>query len=211
MAKAAIQSELVVFMGLIMKTLACPTADWGYTLARHSSLTRAGVVTILAAMTHDANSPTKPDLTALTSAIARSPEGVLGKFLESYRWGVLAAYVHPVALPRGHLLISQGANDRNLYFLESGDLQVDVKLPNGLVRVALLGPGSVVGEGSFFSHAARSATVVAYSDAKVWEMSPKDFEQLSREHPGVALALSTALGAVLATRLLDLSRRIAVP
>lgn len=157
-------------------------------------------------------SPThKPDLSALTAAIARNTDGVLGRFLEPYRWSVLADYVHPVTLPRGHLLITQGATDRNLYFLESGDLQVDVKLANGLVRVALLGPGSVVGEGSFFSHAARSATVVAYSDARAWEMTPRNFENLSREHPGVALALSNALGAVLATRLLDLSKRIAIP
>ena len=134
----------------------------------------------------------------------------MGRFLESYRWTVLAEYVHPLLIHRGQVLIGQGDTDRKLYFLESGDLQVDVKSDAGLVRVALLGPGSVVGEGSFFSHLARSATVVAYNDAKVWELSPKDFELLSHAHPGVALALSTALGAVLATRLLDLSRRLAV-
>lgn len=155
-------------------------------------------------------SATGPDLSTLSAAIARNAEGTLGRFLESYRWSVLGEYVHPVCIRRGQVLIAQGASDRKLYFLESGDLQVDVKSDAGLVRVAILGPGSVVGEGSFFSHLARSATVVAYSDAKVWEMTPKEFEKLSREHPGVALALSTALGAVLATRLLDLSKRLAI-
>lgn len=152
----------------------------------------------------------QPDLSALTAAIARNVESPLGRFLESYRWSVLAGFVHPLTVSRGQLLISQGADDRKLYFLESGDLQVDIKAPAGLVRVALLGPGSVVGEGSFFSHKPRSATVVAYSDARVWEMRPSDFELLSRQHPGVALALATALGAVLATRLLDLSKRLAI-
>lgn len=155
-------------------------------------------------------SATSADLSILSAAIARNAEGTLGRFLESYRWTVLAEYVHPVSIRRGQILISQGDGDRKLYFLESGDLQVDVKSDAGLVRVALLGPGSVVGEGSFFSHLARSATVVAYSDAKVWELSPQDFESLSRQHPSVALALSTALGAVLATRLLDLSKRLAI-
>ena len=161
-------------------------------------------------MTSTTSAVTKPDLSALSAAIARNTEGALGRFLESYRWTVLAEYVHPLLIHRGQVLIGQGDTDRKLYFLESGDLQVDVKSDAGLVRVALLGPGSVVGEGSFFSHLARSATVVAYNDAKVWELSPKDFELLSHAHPGVALALSTALGAVLATRLLDLSRRLAV-
>ena len=155
-------------------------------------------------------SSASPDLSLLSAAIARNSDAALGRFLESYRWSVLADYVHPVSIVRGQILMSQGANDRKLYFLESGDLQVDVKSDAGLVRVALLGPGSVVGEGSFFSHLPRSATVVAYSDAKVWELSPQDFELLSRQHPGVALALSTALGAVLATRLLDLSQRLAI-
>lgn len=157
------------------------------------------------------NSPLSlPDLSALVAAIARNKDGALGRFLEGYRWTVLAEYVRPLSIGRGQVLIGQGDSDRKIYFLESGDLQVDVKSDAGLVRVALLGPGSVVGEGSFFSHLARSATVVAYTDAKVWELSPKDFESLSHAHPGVALALSTALGAVLATRLLDLSRRLAI-
>ena len=155
-------------------------------------------------------SATSPDLNALSAAIARNVDGALGRFLESYRWTVLAEYVQPLSILRGQVLIGQGTSDRKVYFLESGDLQVDVKSDAGLVRVALLGPGSVVGEGSFFSHLPRSATVVAYSDAKVWELSPQDFELLSRQHPGVALALSTALGAVLATRLLDLSKRLAI-
>ena len=125
------------------------------------------------AMTSATSALPKPDLSALSAAIARNTDGALGRFLESYRWTVLAEYVHPVSIRRGQILIAQGDSDRKLYFLESGDLQVDVKSDAGLVRVALLGPGSVVGEGSFFSHLARSATVVAYSDAKVWELSPK--------------------------------------
>ena len=139
-------------------------------------------------------SASSPDLSALSAAIARNKDSALGRFLESYRWSVLADYVHSKSVHRSQVLIGQGASDRKLYFLESGDLQVDVKSDAGLVRVALLGPGNVVGEGSFFSHLPRSATVVAYSDAKVWELSPTDFELLSRQHPGVALALSTALG-----------------
>lgn len=152
----------------------------------------------------------QPDLSPLVAAISRNADSALGRFLESYRWTVLAEYVRPLWISRSQVLIGQGASERKLYFLESGDLQVDIKSDAGLVRVALLGPGSVVGEGSFFSHLTRSATVVAYSDAKVWELDPQDFKLLSRQHPSVALALSTALGAVLATRMLDISKRLAI-
>lgn len=155
--------------------------------------------------------PQKPDVSGLVAAISRNKEdGTLARFLEAHRWSVLAEYMHPSVLQRGHVLISQGALDRKLYFLESGSLKVDIRTDADLMQLAILGPGTVVGEGSFFSHLARNASVTAYIECKVWELSPADFATLSKQHPAVALALSMALGAILATRMLDLSKRIAV-
>jgi len=147
----------------------------------------------------------------LITAIAHNTEdGVLAKHLGAQSWYIVADYLHPHAYERGHLLIGQGGQDRNLYFLESGNLKVDVKTGQGLLQLAILGPGTVVGEGSFFSRLPRNASVVAYSNCKVWELSPSDFEALAKRHPTVALSLSMALGAILATRMLDVSRRIAI-
>ena len=156
--------------------------------------------------------PPKSDVRGLISAISRNKEdGTLARlFLETQRWNALADYLRPSVLQRGHLLISQGALDRKLYFLESGSLKVDLRTNAGFVQLAILAPGTVVGEGSFFSHLARNSSVTAYSECKVWELSPEDFSTLSKQHPTVALALSMALGAILATRMLDLSKRIAV-
>jgi CRP-like cAMP-binding protein len=162
-------------------------------------------------MTSSPAGPQTPDVTGLVAAIARNTEvGGLAKTLEPYLWKVLAAYVHPATHVRGELVIGQGDLDRKLYFVESGDLKVDMHSEKGIVHLAIVGPGSVVGEGSFFSHLARSASVSAYSDCKVWTMTPADFESLSRGHASVALALSMALGKVLATRMLDMSKRLAV-
>lgn len=155
--------------------------------------------------------PGSHDVAPLVAAIARNAgEGTLGKFLEGYRWSVLTLYVRPATLQRGQLLIAQGTRERSLYFLESGDLKVDMKTDAGLVHLAILGPGTVVGEGGFFSGLPRSASVAAYSDCKVWEMEQTQFSALAHEHPTVALALSQALGAVLASRLLDVNKRLAV-
>ena len=100
--------------------------------------------------------------------------------------------------------------DRKLYFLESGSLKVEIKTAAGFTQLAILAPGTVVGEGSFFSHLSRSSSVIAYSDCKVWELSTDGFALLSKQHPTVALALSMALGAIIATRMHDMSMRIAV-
>lgn len=150
-------------------------------------------------------------MNGLIAAIAHNREdGTLARFLGPQHWYTLAEYLCPSVLERGHVLISQGATDRKLYFLESGSLKVDVKTEAGFVQLAILGPGTVVGEGSFFSHLTRTASVVAYSECKVWEFSPADFEVLSKQNPATALALAMALGAILATRMLNLSKRIAV-
>lgn len=156
-------------------------------------------------------SPQQPDVSGLVAAIARNIEpGGLAKHLEPFRWKVLADYVHPLIHKRGELLIGQGDMGRKLYFVESGDLKVDMHGPKGIIHLAIVGPGSVVGEGSFFSHLARSASVSAYSDCKVWVLTPADFDKLSHDNAGVALAVSMALGTILATRMLDISKRLAV-
>ncbi len=152
-----------------------------------------------------------PAVNGLITAIAHNTEdGVLARHLGAQSWYIVADYLHPHEYERGHLLIVQGAPERKLYFLESGNLKVDVKTEQGLVQLAILGPGTVVGEGSFFSHLPRNASVLAYTPCKVWEMSPADFETLGKKHPGVALSLAMALSAILATRMLDVSKRIAI-
>ena len=146
----------------------------------------------------------------LITAISRNTEdSALARQLGAQSWYVVADYLHPHKYERGHLLIAQGAQDRNLYFLESGTLKVDVKTDQGLLQLAILGAGTVVGEGSFFSRLPRNASVVVYSDCKVWALSPEDFDALGRKHPAVALALAMALGAIAATRMADAGRRIA--
>lgn len=151
------------------------------------------------------------DVSGLVAAIARNTEEwSLGRFLEGFRWGVLAEYVTAAQLERGHLLIAQGDRDRTLYFLESGNLKVDMKSDAGLVHLAVLGPGTVVGEGGFFSTLPRNASVSVYSDCKVWSMGVGKFAELARQHPSVALALTLALGAVLASRMLAVSKRLPV-
>jgi CRP-like cAMP-binding protein len=153
--------------------------------------------------------PGNADVNGLVAAIARNKEdGVLARHLGAPSWYIVADFLRPHEFDRGHLLIGQGAPDRTLYFLESGDLKVDVKTDAGLLQLAILGAGTVVGEGGFFSRLPRNASVVAYSRCKVWSLSPEDFEALGRKHPAVALSLAMALGAILATRMLDVSRRI---
>ena len=81
---------------------------------------------------------------------------------------------------------------------------------HGRIRLAVVGAGAALGEGSFFSRLPRSATVHAATVCKLWRMSPQRFDELSRRQPDVALALAMGLGSVIAVRLQSQRKRTAV-
>ena len=154
---------------------------------------------------------TKADIKTLLDAIANDPsEAGLGQALTSAQWDVLATYMQPMEVAAGRILIAQGAEDRTLYFVESGMLTVHFEDAAGKIRLAAVGAGAVIGEGGFFSRMARSATVQAGSACKLWTLSPMRFSELAVRQPTVSLALAMALGAIMARRMVSNRKRIAI-
>ena len=130
--------------------------------------------------------------------------------LNDSQWPMLANYLQPVALLQGQVLIEQGVKDRTVYFVESGSLTVHYEDSRERVRIAVVGSGSLLGEGAFYSHLPRSATVHAGSDCRLWCLTPLRFRELSARHPEIALELSVAMSAVLARRMYNRPKRVAV-
>ena len=156
--------------------------------------------------------PTAPkvDLQGLIDAIAQaSADDSMTNPLTTAQWEILSSYLLPVILPAGQVLFSQGANDRTLFLVESGSLSVHYQDEKERLRLAIVGPGSVVGEGAFFSHRVRSATVQASAPSKLWSLPALRFTELSNRQPAIALGLVMAVGAVLAKRLGNRRRRVA--
>jgi CRP/FNR family cyclic AMP-dependent transcriptional regulator len=110
----------------------------------------------------------------------------------------------------GQVLMEQGALDRTLYFVESGTLSVHYEDEKARVRMALVGAGTVLGEGAFFSHMPRSATVHASTPCKLWCLTPMRFLELANRHSPIALELTMAMGSVMAKRLYNRPKRVAV-
>ena len=76
--------------------------------------------------------------------------------------------------------------------------------------MAMVGPGSLVGEGAFFSLEPRAATVQASGDCKLWCLAPMRYTELANRHPALALAVVYALGGVLARRHSNKPKRTAI-
>lgn len=151
------------------------------------------------------------DLTALIRATRRNKSrDSLGARISDRTWFVLSEFLLPQITEYRQLVISQGATERNLYFVESGMLRVYRSDRDARLQLAVLGPGSVVGEGTFFAPIVRNASVEAVEASVLWEMSPERFAQLAQHHPEAAYEVAMALGAVLSVRMLSVAGRLAI-
>lgn len=112
-------------------------------------------------------------------------------------WKLLTPYLSLRFLSVGEALMRQGENERVLFILVEGELQVVIR---GNV-VAQVSPGEVVGEGTFFSGASRSATVKTYKSGVAWALSWERYEAMCAKHPKLALDLTISLASVLANRM----------
>ena len=137
-------------------------------------------------------------------------EDSLSRAVKPAQWEAMAQYMQFFTLAQGQVLIKQGAQDRSLYFVESGTLSVHFEDSHERIRLAVVGAGSVLGEGGFFSNMPRNATVQAASECRMWGLTPMRFNELSQRLPGPALALAMALGAIVCKRMHSRQRRVAV-
>jgi CRP-like cAMP-binding protein len=130
--------------------------------------------------------------------------------LDSAQWACLAPYLQSCVVRTGQVPIRQGDKDRTLFLIESGTLTVHLEDAHGRMKLAVLAPGTVVGEGAFFSGEPRSATVVTTRDSQLWALKHARFQELSARQPAIALELAMACAAVVVRRLANTTLRVAV-
>jgi CRP-like cAMP-binding protein len=155
--------------------------------------------------------PVKFDVQGLVQAIAHNHSNdSFQPTLTPTQWELLGSYLQPFALKQGQVLIEQNAQDRTVYLIESGGLSVHYEDDKGRVRLAVVGPGSAVGEGAFFTRLPRNATVQAATPSKIWCLTPIRFTELTNRQPNLALEIAMALGSLVSRRLANKPKRIAV-
>ena len=76
-------------------------------------------------------------------------------------------------LKAGDILIQEGSLDNTMYLILSGKLGVY----KGIKKIAVLGPGKILGEMSLIESKPRSATIKALSDALLMEIDENHFDR----------------------------------
>ena len=108
----------------------------------------------------------------------------------------LAAAVTEVRFAPGETLITQGAPDRDCYFLVSGEVEV---VMGGRVA-GRSGPGEPEGELALLYRQPRGGTVTALTPVRALLLRADDFDALAAADPAAARALADAIIDHLAAR-----------
>jgi CRP-like cAMP-binding protein len=125
---------------------------------------------------------TGPDVDAIVSAIDKIS---VFRVLTRDEIVGIASRARAIHLGPQERIIVQGRNGSSLFLIFDGELEVIAKR-NGRERViAQLGRGAVVGEMSFLTGQARSASVRAVESAIVIEISASLFRPVVRDRPAI--------------------------
>jgi CRP/FNR family transcriptional regulator, cyclic AMP receptor protein len=143
------------------------------------------------------------EITELVQAIqSLNAEDAFRPRLNAEQWRTIGPYLTRHDIRAGDMLVKQGEADRTMYFLAQGSLQVFmVGGPPGSNRIAILRPGSVVGEPGLFTDAPRLANVEAMTPCVVWALRGPRLEELAQRSPALALELVRAAGSVMVVRM----------
>lgn len=114
----------------------------------------------------------------------------------------LMRYFKPMSIDRGVMLIDQGDSSDDIFFVESGEVVVRLKLKNGnYLRLSKMGAGTIIGEMAMYLGKPRSAEVMATQPTTVYKLSRRALRLLEEHNPWAAVALHQYMAAVIARRL----------
>lgn len=120
----------------------------------------------------------------------------------------LQPYLEKIELAPQSALIRQGEGGADIYFIESGSIKVHLNTEDERpVHLRTLGPGTIVGEMSFFLQRARTASATAETAATVWRLRQQHLSRMAQVEPQLAHALNSYFLRTIAERL-DQSNRV---
>lgn len=132
-----------------------------------------------------------------------APDRLVLSGWSAHDWGKLLASTTVKPFRVSDVVIQRSADDRALYLVADGTVEVGVTTFDGLSvsSLAHIGTGSVIGEQSFFDGQPRSANVWAVTEGVLLRWELDRYERFATEQPALARDFLFAVARVLSTRL----------
>ncbi len=97
------------------------------------------------------------------------------------RLGLFSA-IEKLKVPPGARFITQGETGDSFFIIRSGSCSVNHERGDIVYRVALLGPGDIVGEMAVVTGENRNSHVDAETEMELWRVSRDDFDKICEKH-----------------------------
>ncbi len=121
----------------------------------------------------------------------------------------LMSYLRREEYPAGHVVTREGDDPDSMYFLEWGQVSVNLEMPgNRMVRLRTMNPGTTIGEVGLYLGTPRTATVITEKPCTLSRLTRDGLERLEREEPGVAALLHKAMVRIESERLASLNTMV---
>jgi len=113
-------------------------------------------------------------------------------------------YLERVSWPAGATLIEQGDRSDDLFFIEHGQVTVQLQTAErAAVRLRTMGPGTVVGEAAFYLGLPRSASVVADTETTAYRLTRPTLELMQEQAPALAALFHSFMARMLSERVIE--------
>jgi len=133
------------------------------------------------------------------------------RFLSDEELNALCPFLKLRQLPPDTVLMQEGEVGAFMGFLLSGKLAVrkETTFAGKHILLAILEPGTMVGEISVVVHGQRNASVVATEESTILELAGPDFEKLVEQHPELGVKFLRQIVNVVSLRLRKADDRLA--
>jgi len=118
-------------------------------------------------------------------------------------------YLEREQVEKDHTLINQGDPPDCMYFVDSGQVAVQLEVePGQFIRLRKMGGGTVVGEIGMYLEQKRTASIVTTLPGVVYKLTEGALRKMERDDPDIATSLNHWMVQLLAQRLTDNNRAL---
>lgn len=126
---------------------------------------------------------------------------------EAFR--IMQPYLEKKELAARTRLIHQGDQSQDIFFVERGRIIVELTAPGEApIHLRTLGPGTIIGEISFFLQQRRTASATTQTPTTVWQLSQENLIKMTRQDPEISYAFHRYLLRILSERLNQTNRLV---
>ena len=100
----------------------------------------------------------------------------------------IAGMLTPLLVPPGHVVVKQGDNADAMFFIISGEVEVEIK-----TNPVRLRPGDFFGEAGILRESVRMADVISQTECQLLELRKEKFNELIRIYPDLGIHVENVM------------------